>query len=378
MTNTRTVGLTLPARNSSARTRTLRLACVGAALLALVGSGSVDAQGTLGPLAPANLHCGPRSLPGDPAQWQWQWTWDKSADGLGAPHSVAIDAACNVYAADTGNSQIDKFSPDLTRQATIPVPGGQGENDVTGVAVDMQGNVYVAERAKNLVRKFPPSGAPVTWGECTPSASTNFCADDLKGPVLFNGPQSIAVDGHGDVYVVEEANARVQKLSASGQRILAWGGTGAAPGQFSIPDGVALDRDGNVYVADYGNNRIQKFSSSGQSMAQWGGPEGGDPGQFHGPRGIAVDLNGNMYVSDTQNWRVQELSSNGQFIGHWRNCLDGDPPCAFPDAGTDLGQFNVSQGLAVTGQSDLYVADLGNNRVQRFYATAVPVPVPGD
>jgi len=101
----------------------------------------------------------------------------------------------------------------------------------------------------------------------------------------------------------------------------AWGGQGGANGQFQYPYDLAADAFGSLYVADYGNNRVQEFqihevTSSGVRSAQttgltflskWGGHGTGD-GQFSEPSGICVDATGNVYVADTGNSRIQRFS----------------------------------------------------------------------
>ncbi len=75
----------------------------------------------------------------------------------------------------------------------------------------------------------------------------------------FSDPSGIAVDNHGNVYVVDDGNHRIQKFSSSGTFLTMWGSSGSDDSQFNDPEGVAVDNRGNVYVADTGNHRIQKF-----------------------------------------------------------------------------------------------------------------------
>ncbi|MBF0538923.1 MAG: hypothetical protein HQL03_11815 [Nitrospirae bacterium] len=175
----------------------------------------------------------------------------------------------------------------------------------------------------------------------------------LEQPWYFSSPQGVAVDGSGNVYVVDTGNARIQKFTSDGKFIITWGSNGGGDGQFQHPEGIAVDISGNVYVADRSNNRIQRFTSDGKFIAKWGSEGSGD-GQFDWPEGIAIDGSGNVYVADAGNDRIQKFTSDGKFIAKWGS------------NGSDDGQFSEPWGITVGGSSNVYVADLGNNRIQQF------------
>src|SRR5436309_1476738 len=83
-------------------------------------------------------------------------------------------------------------------------------------------------------------------------------------------PRAVAVDAHGHVYVGDTGNNRIEKFTADGTFITAWGSKGSGHGQFNHPDGVAVDTHGHVYVADTNNNRIEKFGADGAFVGAWG------------------------------------------------------------------------------------------------------------
>jgi len=198
----------------------------------------------------------------------------------------------------------------------------------------------------------------------------------------FNGPIGVAVDSSGNVYVADTLNERVEKFTSTDgvtyTYVLAWGCTtvgngcypgGSSNGQFTAPAGVAVDSSGNVYVADENNNRVEKFTSTGTYVSQLGCTTGAcsscsnvcGPSQFNHPSGVAVDSSGNVYVADSGDPRVQKFTSTGTYVTQW-----GGLP-----AGSGNGQFNVPWGVAVDSSGNVYVTDRGNSRVERFSSAGV-------
>jgi DNA-binding beta-propeller fold protein YncE/TolB-like protein len=133
-----------------------------------------------------------------------------------------------------------------------------------------------------------------------------------------------------------------------------------------VPSGLAADAWGNVYVADEASNRVQKFTLEGTLLTQWGrtGRRDWDPGEdkqadamegkFFHPRGIAADARGSVYVADSGNDRIQKFDANGRFLLQW-----GGP-------GSSRGKFRQPTDVAVDGQGYVYVTDPGNHRIQKF------------
>jgi DNA-binding beta-propeller fold protein YncE len=160
-------------------------------------------------------------------------------------------------------------------------------------------------------------------------------------PGKFNTPWDVAVDGSGTVYVIDDANARVQVFNSSGLLLRQWGTLGNEPGQFSSNTrGIVVDHLGNVYVAESHNNRIQKFTSTGTWLASWGKSGSGD-GQFNVPGGMSVDSTGNVFVADGMNNRIQKFTSTGTWLASWGRDGSGN------------GQLACPVGVAVDGEGKI-------------------------
>lgn len=353
-------------------TRLRRLAWVmsAACVLWLAGpahAADVDAS------APEQLRCpgraGPRPGFHFEAQWHTIATFKPTdLEGIGRPRAVALDSACNVYVADSDGNRIVKYDAQGEQAAAFWLaahdPGVEGP---VSVAVDGSGNLYVADRGLAVVRKLSAAGKQsAVWGACS-DGSRPECE-----PNLFISPSGVAADGAGNVYVLDDANDRVARFNADGKLLKTWGSEGSGPGQFEVPQGIAIDGHGNVFVADTGNNRIEAFSADGSLLGQWGS-HGAGPEQFDEPAGITVDRDGNVYVSDVFNFRVAKLSGAGGLLEQWRHCEDG-PDCLIPNAARGAGEFRDQRGLAIDGQGNLYVADTGNDRVQRRIVVEVENP----
>ena len=190
------------------------------------------------------------------------------------------------------------------------------------------------------------------------------------GPGQFAYPRGIAVDSHGDIYVADSRNHRIQKIGKDGKFVNQFGGffnvgggdvkklTGTAPGKLNEPNGVAVGPDDSVYVIDTWNGRVQVFSSKGKEKSIFTTDDG-----FWGPREIAVSANGLVYVADTGKHRIVEFDTNGKKLRAWGKL---DPKTGQATKGDKQGEFNEPIGLALDQAGNLYVADRLNYRIQVF------------
>jgi tripartite motif-containing protein 71 len=225
------------------------------------------------------------------------------------------------------------------------------------VAVDRQGNIYVTEGSGlytgNIPRdhvdivKLSPTGRILArWGHFG------------SRPGEFNQPAGVVIDPHGNVYVADYGNDRVQKFSPSGKVLAVWGSFGTTPGHFDLPLGIALDSHGNIYVTDHGNNRVQKLSPSGKVLAVWGHGCGSQPGQFCDPTDVAVGPSDRVYIVDYGNYRIQALSPTGRPLDSW------SPP-------SNPINYNGPSGLAIDTRGEIYLTNLYGAQVAKFTASGV-------
>jgi RHS repeat-associated protein len=167
-------------------------------------------------------------------------------------------------------------------------------------------------------------------------------------------PTATALDASGNVWVTDESNHRVDKYSASGAFLAAYGKEGTENGQFKEPKGIAFNQStGNFYVSDTANNRVQEFNSEGKWLATFGIT---GEGKLSRPELLSVDSSGHVWVNDAGNNRVVKFSASGAY------------ETKVGSAGSGNGQLSNPGGQVVVG-NNLYVADYGNHRIEEFSTT---------
>ena len=315
-------------------------------------------------------------------------TAGSEAGQLNEPRGTAIASNGNVYVLDSSNSRIDEFSPTGTFQETFGwgVSDGKAELEVCkasckagiagsgngqmkapyALAVDSKGDLWVADTGNDRVQEFNSKNEYVSQ-----------IGKEGTAEGQFKEPKGIAVTASGELFVSDGANDRIEKFNEKGefQAAFGWGVSngeakaetctsgckagiaGSGAGELNTPRGIAITITGKVWVADEGNSRIEEFSESGEYVTAVGSVGSGD-GQFKEPAAITIEAStGDLWVSDSGNGRLQQLTSSGAYIS------------SVGFKGTGNGQFEEPWGAAITSTGSIYVADVRNNRVERWVPT---------
>ena len=178
---------------------------------------------------------------------------------------------------------------------------------------------------------------------------------------MLRFPEAVAVDAEGNVYVADQLSYVVQKFTAAGVFETQWGSYGGGHGQFGPIGAIATDAAGDVYVLDSSHNRIQKFNSNGEFITDWG-RKGHELGEFEfgssqnytDPPGGGIAVAGNyVYVADSGNNRIERFNLSGGEAIQWGT------------HGSEAGQFSYPRGVAAN-ESEVIVSDDDNHRLEKF------------
>ena len=200
-----------------------------------------------------------------------------------------------------------------------------GFNFPNSVVVDGGGNVYAPSFFYNLIEKWSLASNTVT----------TLVSSGLSSPV------GLAMDGAGNLYIGDYGDNALKKWSATNGAITTLVSSG-----LSFPEGVAVDGAGNVYIADYGNNAIKEWSFASHNITTL-------VSGLKGPAGVAVDSIGNVYIADSGNNAIKE----------W-NVANSNVTTLVTSG------LNMPTGVAVDGSGNVFIADQGNGAIKMWTAAS--------
>jgi sugar lactone lactonase YvrE len=309
----------------------------------------------------------------------------------GGPLSVTIDAAGNLFVADTGNFTIRKITPVGTNWVTTTiagVAGSTGTNDGLGSAArfnnpsaltaDAAGNIFVTDPGSYTVRKLSPSGANWLVTTIAGAPGINGLSDGTNDNARFLYPLGIAPAPGGGLYVADSFDQCVRLITPSGADWVTTTFVGdhnfghldgfGTNAEFADPEGVASDSSGNLYVADTGRNSIRAVTPAGLVRTLAGaisadninGPAA--VARFNYPANLVLDSSNAIFLTDRGNNEVREISPAG--IVTTLAGSAGFPIGSNDGVGTNA-HFNDPEGIALDAAGNIYVADYGNNLIRR-------------
>jgi sugar lactone lactonase YvrE len=201
----------------------------------------------------------------------------------------------------------------------------------------------------------------------------------------FYEPDGLAIDLAGNVYVADQYNNLIRKITPQGlvSTLAGNGNANYADGSgtdasFNHPTGLAVDIAGNLYVADSRNNRIRKITPTGvvSTLAGSGIPNRNDgtgiSASFNTPTGIAVDGSGNLFVADSTNGLIREITAGGVVT-----TFAGGAHMGFTDGTGTNALFSLPYAIAIDKSGNLYVTDIQNSSVRAITSSAVVTTIAG-
>jgi sugar lactone lactonase YvrE len=263
------------------------------------------------------------------------------------PRGIAVDNSSGfIYVAAYNNNVVVRIPPDggTSTFATLSFP--------LGVAVDSAGNVYVS--AAGRIYKITPAGGVTTFA----GDGTDGFADGTGTNARFSSANGLAFDSSGNLYVADQLNNRIRKITPAGVVTTLAGGFPV----FNYPTGVAVDSLGNVYVADSETHRIKKVTPAGVVTLVAGINQGYQDGSalglpnalFNLPTGVAVDSSGNLLVADNRNHRIRKITPDGvvtTFAGNGTQIRGYDS-----EIGTNAS-FNNPYAIALNSSGQMFITD---------------------
>jgi sugar lactone lactonase YvrE len=262
------------------------------------------------------------------------------------PAGMAIDAAGNVYVADSLNNRVQKIGPDGRVSAVLT--GTPPFREPWGVAVDKDGNLYVADTWNHRIQKYDKNLKVLTmWGG--PAGDPNAAGFT---PLELYGPRSIAIDGDSNLWVTDTGHSRLIKYAPDGRPLATLGAMGTGPGQFQEPVAVAIAPGGDLLVTDTWNGRVQRFDRDGAYKSEFRVDGWTDRGTEDKPY-LAVAADGTIYLTVPDTGAVLTYSADGRLLGP-AGTLDGGSARANPI------------GLAIDPSGRLWVSDGANATITRL------------
>jgi trimeric autotransporter adhesin len=311
---------------------------------------------------------------------------------LNYPSSIALDAAGDVYIADTENNRIRMVTKSTGIISTVAgngTPGYSGDGGLAtsaklarpnDVALDALGNIYIADTWNNCLRMVTKSTGIISTVAGIDKGG--YSGDGgLATLARIYAPCGVAVDASGNIYIADTKNNRLRMVTKStgiistvaGNGTRGYSGDGGLAKLSSLRDlrAVAVDASGNIYIADPDSSRIRMVTKSTGIISTVAGI---DKGGYSGdgglatsaalkyPNGVAVDASGNVYIADTEYNHVRMITKSTGVI----STVAGDMTSGYSGDGgiATSARLYSPRGIAFDASGNIYIADSGSSSIR--------------
>ena len=320
--------------------------------------------------------------------------------------SLAMDGSGNIYIADSGNYRIRKVTIAtglITTVAGTGVSGFAGDNglaaeakigDYNYVAIDAAGNIYIADTGNYRIRKVT-----IATGKIATIAGTGVSGFSGDGgsaiEAKFSVIRGIAIDTEANIYVSDVSNSRVRKIlafsgtisTAIGSGFTGYSGDGGPATSASINAiaAIGFDAQGNIHLADVGVSVIRKVTigtgvistTAGSGAVNFGGDNGvASLSTLNNPKRVAFDSAGNMYIADTDNNRIRKVNAISGVI----TTIAGNGAFGFSGDGGDAisATLQFPIGIALDAAGNVYFTTTSQHLRKITVATGKITTVAGN
>jgi len=303
-----------------------------------------------------------------------------SADGTGEdarffrPDGIAKATDGSLLVVDTYNQAVRKVTTAGVVTTLVGQIGVIGSTDGTlaqarfkypqGIAVGGDGTIFITDTSNHTIRKITKAGVVTTLAG---NVGVRGALDGMGTAAKFDYPVAVVVRPNGDLYVADEGNAAIRRVTPAGEvttpigTLLEYGsedGTGTAA-RLRFPEGLALDSAGRLYFSDSGNNNIRRVGTdlavttlAGQISNTGSTDSTGTAARFYYPQGISVASTGEVFIADTYNFKIRKATAGGVVTTHAGTGTSGSADG--PVASATLGYINDT---AVDAAGNVYVSD---------------------
>lgn len=294
----------------------------------------------------------------------------KGADAkFNSPTGLAIDPTGNLYVTDMANHLVRKVTPD----GTVSTFAGTYNNSTiinqpSAATMDASGNIYVSNITGGTIGKITPSGTITSYAGDGSTGYRNGAAAQAE----FYALSGITVDPSGNLYIADGLNHVIRKIDPSGNVSTFAGdhhggykdGTSDVA-EFDFPIGITMDAKGNLFVIDQINNMVRKITPSGMVSTLAGSGQRattdgtGTAAAFNNPLAGAVDSHGNVFVTEFYGASVRKVTPDGVVT-----TINGSH--AVYATGASINDFQQPYAIVVDANGAVYVADESREKILKI------------